>query len=82
MFNFEKQLEEGCTIFLSKFGVGEMNFKFPVIKHPYKLIFYRQTVVKPCDDFAGPLYGFRFVEFDDIINRKVGAEATVGKLYL
>ncbi|KAJ0449938.1 putative transcription factor interactor and regulator LIM family [Helianthus annuus] len=43
---FENQLEEGSVVFLSKFGVGEMNGKFPVIKYSYKLIFYRHTNVK------------------------------------
>ncbi|XP_035840006.1 uncharacterized protein LOC118487346 [Helianthus annuus] len=75
---FENQLEEGSVVFLSKFGVGEMNGKFPVIKYSYKLIFYRHTNVKHCENFDGPLYGFQFVDLHHIINREVEVESTVG----
>ncbi|KAD4981781.1 hypothetical protein E3N88_18452 [Mikania micrantha] len=36
MCAFENQLEEGSIILLSRFGVGEMNFKYHVIKHPFR----------------------------------------------
>ncbi|XP_022032383.1 uncharacterized protein LOC110933470 [Helianthus annuus] len=74
---FENQLEEGSAVVLSKFGVGEMNDKFPIIKHSYKLIFYHQTNVKRCEDFKGPLYGFQLVDFHHIINRDVVVESTI-----
>ncbi|KAL8189061.1 hypothetical protein R6Q57_029322, partial [Mikania cordata] len=71
MCAFENQLEEGNIILLSRFGVGEMNFKYPVIKHPFRLNFCRQTNIKRCLEFDGPLYGFRFIDFHQIINKHV-----------
>jgi signal peptidase I len=78
MHIFENQLQEGSIILLNKFGVGENTDKFPVIKHSYKLIFYRHTTVTICQEFLGPLYGFLFVDFDHIINGEVEFENTVG----
>ncbi|KAL8227402.1 hypothetical protein R6Q59_000131 [Mikania micrantha] len=70
MPNFENQLQESSIIFLTKFGVGEMTFKYLVIKHTFKLNFNRQTNVKNCLDFDGPLYGFRFTGFTkSLINK-------------
>ncbi|KAL8210654.1 hypothetical protein R6Q57_005091 [Mikania cordata] len=71
MFAFENQLEEANIILLNRFGVGEMNFKYFVIKHNFKLNFYRQTNINRCLEFDGPLYSFRFVDFHQIINMHV-----------
>ncbi|KAL8243998.1 hypothetical protein R6Q59_010256 [Mikania micrantha] len=76
MYIFENQLEEGNIILLSRFGVGQMNFKYHVIKHNFKLNFYRQTNIERCLEFDGPLYGFRFVDFHQIINRHVQEAAS------
>ncbi|KAL8204478.1 hypothetical protein R6Q57_010101, partial [Mikania cordata] len=77
MCAFENQLEEGNIILLSRFSVGEMNIKYHVIKHSLKLNFYCQTNIKRCLEFDSPLYGFRFIDFYQIINRHVQVEDTV-----
>ncbi|KAL8200177.1 hypothetical protein R6Q57_011516 [Mikania cordata] len=79
---FENQIEEGSIILLSRFRVSEMNFKYPVINHPFKLNFYRQTNIKRSLEFDGHLYGFRFVDFHQIINKHVQVEDTVGIIFL
>ncbi|GJQ95661.1 replication protein A 70 kDa DNA-binding subunit B-like protein [Tanacetum coccineum] len=75
--NFEMLLQEGSIIILSKFGIAENNGKYPVIKHQYKLNFYRNTIVKKSLDFQGPVFGFHFVSFDNILNNEAGFDFSV-----
>ncbi|PWA72601.1 nucleic acid-binding, OB-fold protein [Artemisia annua] len=77
--SFEMLLQEGSIIILSKFGIAENNGKHPVIKHQYKLNFYRNTIVKKSLDFQGPVFGFLFVSFDDILNNEAGFDFCVGE---
>ncbi|GJR85827.1 nucleic acid-binding, OB-fold protein [Tanacetum coccineum] len=72
---FEPLLEQGTTVVITKFGVAENGGQYLILKHPFKLNFYRHTAVKKCPDFQGSLYGFRFVPFANILNKEVvGAE--------
>ncbi|GKB95436.1 reverse transcriptase domain-containing protein [Tanacetum coccineum] len=72
---FEPLLEQGTTVLITKFGVAKNGGQYLILKHPFKLNFYRHTTVKKCPDFQGSLYGFRFVPFANILNKEVvGAE--------
>ncbi|GKE10468.1 nucleic acid-binding, OB-fold protein [Tanacetum coccineum] len=55
---FEPLLEQGMSVVITKFGVSENGGQYPILKHPFKLNFYRHTTVKTYPDFQGLLYGF------------------------
>lgn len=76
--NFEKLLEEGMVVFLSKFGVGENKGKYPLLRHRFKVNFYRCTSVKRCTEFAGPLHGFNFFDFAELNNHLDDPNLPVG----
>ncbi|GJY73031.1 nucleic acid-binding, OB-fold, replication protein A, OB domain protein [Tanacetum coccineum] len=58
-------------LYISEFGVTDNDEKDTfVVKHPYKINFYRTTRVKKCDDFSGPVYGFNFKPFTDLLQEK------------
>lgn len=78
---FENILVEGMVVFLSKFGVGENRGKYPLLKHRYKLNFYRCTSVKRCNSFDGPLYGFNFFDFSEINQHLDDPNLPVGKFF-
>ncbi|GJW63303.1 replication protein A 70 kDa DNA-binding subunit C-like protein, partial [Tanacetum coccineum] len=65
---FEPLLEQGTAVVITKFGIAENGGQYLILKHPFKLNFYRHT---KCPDFQGSLYGFRFVPFADILNKEV-----------
>ncbi|GJT43909.1 replication protein A 70 kDa DNA-binding subunit C-like protein [Tanacetum coccineum] len=65
---FEPLLEQGMSVVITKFGVAKNGGKYPILKHPFKLNFYRHTTVMKCSDFQSSLYGFCFVPFADILN--------------
>ncbi|GJS08334.1 hypothetical protein Tco_0365130 [Tanacetum coccineum] len=69
--NHEKSLGQDMCLYISEFGVTDNDAKDTfVVKHPYKINFYRTTRVKKCDDFSGPVYGFNFKPFTDLLQEK------------
>ncbi|KAJ9554909.1 hypothetical protein OSB04_009523 [Centaurea solstitialis] len=76
--NFERFLAEGSIVVLSNFGVAENSGNYCIINHPCKLNFYHTTTVKKIEVFDGPVYGFGFVKFHDINNKKIGDEFAIG----
>ncbi|KAJ9554099.1 hypothetical protein OSB04_018144 [Centaurea solstitialis] len=75
--NFERFLAEGSIVVLSNFGVAENSGNYRIINHPCKLNFYHTTTVKKIEVFDGPVYGFGFVKFHDINNKKIGDEFAI-----
>ncbi|KAJ9535597.1 hypothetical protein OSB04_un001264 [Centaurea solstitialis] len=75
--NFERFLAEGSIVVLSNFGVAENSGNYCIINHPCKLNFYHTTTVKKIEVFDGPVYGFGFVKFHDINNKKIGDEFAI-----
>nr|GEX81185.1 nucleic acid-binding, OB-fold, replication protein A, OB domain protein [Tanacetum cinerariifolium] len=56
---------------ISEFGVTDNDAKDTfVVKHPYKINFYRTTRLKKCDDFSGLVYGFNFKSFTDLLQER------------
>ena len=64
---------------LSKFGVGSTKGDlYPVVKHDYKVNFYRCTTVKPEVECEGFPYGFNLIPLKDILQNKKNERHTVG----
>ncbi|KAF5805727.1 putative nucleic acid-binding protein [Helianthus annuus] len=64
---FDGQLQEDAVVILSKFGVGENKDLYKVVVHPYKINFYRCTIVTRVRDWQGVVYGFNFRAYEDIL---------------
>ncbi|GKC26564.1 nucleic acid-binding, OB-fold, replication protein A, OB domain protein [Tanacetum coccineum] len=78
--NHEKSLGQDMCLYISEFGVTDNDEKDTfVVKHPYKINFYRTTRVKKCDDFSGPVYGFNFKPFTDLLQEKKDSTFAYGR---
>ncbi|XP_021980190.1 uncharacterized protein LOC110876324 [Helianthus annuus] len=64
---FDGQLQEDAVVILSKFGVGENKDLCKVVVQPYKINFYRCTIVTPVRDWQGVEYSFNFRVYEDIL---------------
>ncbi|KAJ0846149.1 putative nucleic acid-binding protein [Helianthus annuus] len=64
---FDGQLQEDAVVILSKFGVGENKDLYKVVVQPYKINFYRCTIVTRVRDWQGVEYGFNFRAYEDIL---------------
>ncbi|PWA90291.1 nucleic acid-binding, OB-fold protein [Artemisia annua] len=69
--NHEKHMGQDMCVFISNFGVTEYDAKDAfVVKHDYKISFYKMTKVKKYDEFSGPVYRFDFKSFTDLLQEK------------
>nr|GEU96678.1 uncharacterized protein [Tanacetum cinerariifolium] len=79
--NHEKSLGQDMCLYISEFGVTNNDAKDTfVVKHPYKINFYRTTRVKKCDDFSGPVYGFNFKPFTDLLQERQDSTFAYGEI--
>ncbi|KAK9713620.1 hypothetical protein RND81_06G040200 [Saponaria officinalis] len=69
--NFSPRLREGLLVIISNFGVDLNNDKQRVCSHKFKISFFRSTSIRECENIPIPLYGFDFVNFEDILSYKV-----------
>ena len=66
-------------VYISDFGVTEYDAKDAfVVKHDYKISFYKMTKVKKCDKFSGHVYGFDFKPFTDLLQEKKDSTIAYG----
>ncbi|GKA86865.1 nucleic acid-binding, OB-fold, replication protein A, OB domain protein [Tanacetum coccineum] len=69
--NHEKSLGQDMFVYISEFGVTDSDAKDTfVVKHPYKINFYKTKRVKKCDEFSGPVYGNNFKPFTDLLQER------------
>ncbi|KAJ0461671.1 putative nucleic acid-binding, replication factor A [Helianthus annuus] len=68
---FEHLLNESDCYFIVKPTIGLNESKYKYVDNKNKLGIYCDTDVQPCKDFNGPIYGFSFTSFKDIIEKTV-----------
>ena len=67
---FKHQLEEGNTVTLQRYSLGEIQPKFRIVAKPLRLSFLSNTIIGKCEDFTGSMYGFDFRPFRTITSLK------------
>nr|GEY49189.1 replication protein A 70 kDa DNA-binding subunit B [Tanacetum cinerariifolium] len=75
---FERLLSEGSVVYLSTFGIAEYQGKTKYTDHRYKIIFYRNTMVKQCTTFEQIENAFQFVDFEKILKNRIMDNDCVG----
>ena len=64
---FKDKIQEGTAVTLSRYSLGEIQPKYRMVNRPLRLSFLSNTIVEPCADFTGSVYGFDFRPFNTII---------------
>ncbi|PWA42530.1 replication protein A 70 kDa DNA-binding subunit B [Artemisia annua] len=77
MPKYEGLLQEGVCYRISNFGVGENGGKYPLLKHKYKIVFYKNTALTRIDSFDQNNKGFKFEAFTDFVPGRINEADTV-----
>ncbi|PWA75755.1 cell division control-like protein [Artemisia annua] len=64
---FKHKVEEGRAVTLSRYSLGEIQPKYRMVNEPLRLSFLSNTIIEPCPDFTGSVYGFEFRPFRTIV---------------
>ena len=73
-------LVEGGVYEFSNFGVALNTQIYKPIRHVYKLTFNLRTTLTLVQTSTIPMYGFSFIDFDDIVNETKEDAYLVGKI--
>ena len=65
---FKNKVEEGTAVTLSRYSLGEIQPKYRMVNKPLRLSFLSNTIIEPCADFTGSVYGFDFRAFKTIVD--------------
>lgn len=65
---FKHKVVEGSAVTLSRYSLGEIQPKYRMVNKPLRLSFLSNTIVEPCPDYTGSVYGFEFRAFTTITN--------------
>ncbi|PWA91525.1 replication protein A 70 kDa DNA-binding subunit D [Artemisia annua] len=65
---FKHKVEEGSAVTLSRYSLGEIQPKYRMLNKPLRLSFLSNTIIEPCPDFTGSVYGFDFRPIHTITN--------------
>ncbi|PWA68832.1 replication protein A 70 kDa DNA-binding subunit B [Artemisia annua] len=65
---FKHKVEEGSAVTLSRYSLGEIQPKYRMLNKPLCLSFLSNTIIEPCPDFTGSVYGFEFRPFRTIVD--------------
>ncbi|XP_076920318.1 uncharacterized protein LOC143581407 [Bidens hawaiensis] len=68
---FESLLHESDCYFIVRPTIGLNDSKYKYVNNQNKLGIFVDSDVFPCFDFSGPVYGFCFTDFKDIIEKSV-----------
>ena len=68
VYKFKSQLNEGQVYIIVYFGVGGNTRYFRTNRQEFRLNFQLRTTVRESNSDAIPLYGCKFVTFDEILN--------------
>nr|XP_043615831.1 uncharacterized protein LOC122587734 [Erigeron canadensis] len=74
---FDHQIKEDMAVLIKRFGVGQSDDPFPVVKNNLKCNFYRSTEVQAGVPFSGDPYAFSFLPFDEITVKKARDDDTL-----
>nr|GEY11330.1 hypothetical protein [Tanacetum cinerariifolium] len=64
-------VRKGAALIMTNFSVTENIDTYKLINNPFKIVLHRKTYVEAVDKFIGSLNGFRFVQFDDILDKNI-----------
>lgn len=81
--DFEHKLKEGEAYIISNFGVGSNGGDYRVVDHKAKINFYKFTSVRAAKNFEQFGLYFRFVDFQDVAQRRPDTTITfdvIGRL--
>lgn len=68
---FKHKLVEGAAVTLERYSLGEIQPKYRMVYNDLRLSFLSNTVVVPCTDFTGSLYGFDFRNYRSITDLQI-----------
>nr|GEZ30943.1 hypothetical protein [Tanacetum cinerariifolium] len=71
-------VRKGAALIMTNFSVTENIDTYKLINNPFKIVLHRKTYVEAVDKFIGSLNGFRFVQFDDILDKNITDNQCVG----
>ena len=75
------RVREGDVLIITNFSVAENIDTYKLIKYPFKIVLHEETRVESVERFIGSLNGFRFVQFDDILDKNITDNQCVGMYY-
>ena len=78
MPKFKILLHEGAAIFIKNPTIAQHASKYKLIDNTNKLSLYYKTLVTKCLDFNGSLFGFSFVNYENVISKMVPEREAVG----
>ena len=70
---------EGRCYIIQNFHMGKNDGKFLPTSHTFKINFNWSTNIRECDANIPP-YGFQFVLFDDILEKKIPENKLIGNI--
>ena len=73
-------LQEGRCYVIQNFHIGLNEGKYLPTRHKFRINFNWSTNVRPCDANI-PHFGFDFISFDEILEKKVPEEYLIGKFF-
>ena len=76
---FKHKVEEGSAVMLSRYSLGEIQPKYRMLNKPLRLSFLSNTIIEPCPDFTGSVYGFEFRAFSTIVDLQQDEDGQFGK---
>lgn len=79
---FKHKVVEGSAVTLSRYSLGEIQPKYRMVNKPLRLSFLSNTIIEPCPDFTGSVYGFDFRQFRTIVDLTQEEDGQFGTSYV
>ncbi|XP_035838858.1 uncharacterized protein LOC110900400 [Helianthus annuus] len=74
---FERHLNVDECLIIKRPSLAANTASFKIVPNNQKLTFYYYTFVEKCNVWNGPQYVFNFVEFNDVLSKKIKEGTTV-----
>ncbi|XP_022023935.2 uncharacterized protein LOC110924208 [Helianthus annuus] len=74
---FERHLNVDECLIIKRPSLAANTRSFKIVPNNQKLSFYYHTFVEKCNIWEGPQYVFNFVEFNDVLSKKIKEGTTV-----
>ncbi|XP_035834248.1 uncharacterized protein LOC110888836 [Helianthus annuus] len=74
---FERHLNVDACLIIKRPSLAANTASFKIVPNNQKLTFYYHTFVEKCNVWDGPQYLFNFVEFNDVLSKKIKEGTTV-----
>lgn len=78
---FAHKLVEGSAVTLERYSLGEIQPRFRMVNNALRLSFLSNTMVEPCPDFTGSMYGFVFRSYKSILDCQIEEDGQFGEFH-